>query len=302
MTGRKLTLLLLVTLAVGASRAAAQIGETNNTVVVITSDAGNYVLHAGGTVAKMVEDGMDAYLIRIGNDEKDSWDLSLEETALRTKQESEAAAKILGIKKVISLGFRSSEFRDVPFTTMRDRLVYYIRIYKPRVLFIPNPHAHHDRNHDRYYGGRAAEDAWRAAAFENYLPAAKDTDLRPHLTPELYYFGPPVDPARREPESTATFVPQPKMVDISGALDRKIKAAQALQTIHHSLAMRLKQRLDSTDRKLDLLAKVDEAAINKLTEQRVRGLARLSAEGTSFQFAEEFRYTGAEFRIPAAYR
>ena len=128
MTRRKLAALLLVTLALGVSRAAAQIGETNNAVLVITSDAGNYVLHAGGTVAKMAADGMDAYLIRIGNDEKDSWDLSSEETALRTRQESEAAAKILGIKKVISLGYRSSEFHDVPFTTMRDRLVYYIRL------------------------------------------------------------------------------------------------------------------------------------------------------------------------------
>ena len=280
----------------------AQIGETNNTVMVITSDASNYVLHAGGTVAKMVQGGMEGILIRIGNDEKDSWDLPPEETALRAKQESEAAAKILGISKVISLGFRSSEFRDVPFTTMRDKLAYYIRVHKPRVLFIPNAHTQYDRNHDRYYGGRAAEDAWRAAAFKNYLPAMKDVNLSAHLTPEVYYFAPPVDPARREPESTETFVPQPKMLDISGTLDKKIKAAQALKTINHSLAMRLKQRLESTDRKLGLLEQMDEASINKLIEERVRGLAQLSAKDTDLQAAEEFRYAGVEFRIPAAYR
>ena len=299
MTRRILPFLLI---AVAVPPLAAQIGETNNTIVIITSDASNYVLHAGGAIARMIEGGMDAYLIRVGNDEKDSWDLSPEEAALRTKQESEEAAKILGIKKVISLGFRSSEFLDVPFTTMRDRLVYYIRLYKPRVLFIPNPHTHYDRNHDRYYAGRAAEDAGRAAAFENYLPTMKDTDLGPHLTSEVYYFAPPVDPARREPESTATFVPQPKMVDISGTLAKKIKAVQALKTINHSLAMRLKQRLDSTDRGLALIERVDEASINKLVEERVRGLARLSAEDTNFRAAEEFRYAGVEFRIPAAYR
>ena len=198
MTRRILAFVSLIFLA-SLAPLAAQIGETNNTVVVITSDASNYVLHAGGTVAKMIEDGMEGILIRIGNDEKDSWDLSPEETALRTKQESEAAAKILGIDKVISLGFRSSDFRDVPFTTMRDRLAYYIRVHKPRVLFIPNPHTQYDRNHDRYYGGRAAEDAWRAAAFKNYLPAMKDVSLGAHVTPEVYYFAPLVDPARREP-------------------------------------------------------------------------------------------------------
>jgi LmbE family N-acetylglucosaminyl deacetylase len=301
MTRRILAFVSLIFLAVMAPL-TAQIGETNNTVVVITSDASNYVLHAGGTVAKMVEDGMEAILIRIGNDEKDSWDLPPEETALRTKQESAAAAKILGINKVISLGFRSSDFRDVPFTTMRDRLAYYIRVHKPRVLFIPNAHTQYDRNHDRYYGGRAAEDAWRAAAFKNYLPAMKDVNLGAHVTSEVYYFAPPVDPARREPESTETFVPQPKMTDISGTLDKKIKAAQALKTINHSVAMRLKQRFDSTGRRLRLLDRVDEASINKLVEERVRGLARLSAQGTDFQAAEEFRYAGIGFRIPAAYR
>jgi hypothetical protein len=92
------------------------------------------------------------------------------------------------------------------------------------------------------------------------------------------------------------------MVDISGALDKKIKAAQALKTINRSLAMRIKQRLESTDRRLGLLERVDEASINKLIEEQVRGLAKLSAEDTNFQAAEEFRYAGVEFRIPAAFR
>jgi LmbE family N-acetylglucosaminyl deacetylase len=301
MTPGKLILLLLA-LQVFAAPLAAQIGETRNTVLIITSDASNYVLHAGGAVAGMVEAGMEAVLIRIGNDEKDSWDLPREETALRNKDESEAAAKILGIGKVISLGHRSSELRDVPFTTLRDQLVYYIRLHKPRILFLPNPYTHYDRDHDRHYAGRAAEDAWRAAAFENYLPVTKETDLGPHLTAEVYYFAPPVDPARREPESTATFVPQPKSVDISKTIEKKIRAAQALKTIHHSMAMRLKQRLDSTGRRLKLLDEMDETAINRLVEERVRGLARLSAEGTDLEAAEEFRYAGADFRIPSAYR
>lgn len=282
--------------------AAAQIGETNNTVLVISSDASNWVLHAGGTVAQMIDGGMDAYVVRIGNDEKDSWDLPPEETALSTKQESEEAARILGVKRVISLGFRSSEFRDVPFTTMRDRLSYYIRLYKPKVLFIPNPYTHQERNHDRYYGGRAAEDAWRAAAFESFFPATKGAGPGPHITPEVYYFASPVDPARREPEASATFAPQPKMVDISGAIEKKISAAQALATINRSMAMRIRQRLQSTGRRIRDINEMNAAAIDGLVEQRVRGLAELGAKGTSYAAAEEFRYAGVEFRIPSAYR
>jgi len=293
---------IIVLLALAPLAASAQVGETNNTVLVISSDASNWVLHAGGTVAQMIDEGMDAYVIRIGNDEKDSWDLPPEETALKTKQESEEAARILGVKRVISLGFRSSEFRDVPFVTMRDRIAFYIRLYKPKVLFIPNPYTHQERNHDRYYGGRAAEDAWRAAAFENFFPAMKGAGPAPHITPEVYYFASPVDPARREPEASATFAPQPKMIDISGVIEKKVKAAQALSTINRSMAMRIAERLQSTGRRIRSIDEMNAAAIDRLVEERVRGLGALGAEGTSYAAAEEFRYAGVEFRIPSAYR
>lgn len=270
-------------------------------VLVVTADAGDYVLHAGGTIAGMVDRGATAYVIRVTNDDKDAWNLTPEEAALRTKAESEQAGKILGVREVISMGYRAAELADVPFTTLRDRLIIYIRHFRPTVMFIPNPYTEYDRVLDRFYAGRAAEDAWRAAAFENYVPPLQQEGVKPHLTPELYYYSPPVDPRRRDPESTATFVPQPKMVDISATLDRKLKAAQALKTINYSMAARLKERLTATGRKLPLLSQVNDASVNALVEQNVRGLAKVAAEGTSYGAAEEFRYAGVNFRIPAGY-
>lgn len=271
-------------------------------VLVVSADTENYVLSAGGTIAHMVERGAVAYVIRVTNDDKNAWELSAEEAASRTRAESEQAATILGVKEVVSMSYRAEELADVPFTTLRDRLMIYIRHYRPAVMFIPNPYTEYDRVLDRYYTGRAAEDAWRAASLENYLPPFGAAGLKPHLTPELYYYAQPVDPRRRDPESTATFVPQPKTVDISRAFDKKLKAAQALKTINHSNAMRLKTQLSATGRRLPLLDVVNESAINGLVEQNVRGLARISAGGTSYSLAEEFRYAGAEFRIPAKYR
>jgi hypothetical protein len=81
-----------------------------------------------------------------------------------------------------------------------------------------------------------------------------------------------------------------------------LKAAQALKTINQSNAMRLKTRLASSGRRLPLLDVVNESSINALVEQNVRGLARIAANGTSYSQAEEFRYAGTEFRIPAKYR
>ncbi|HZT30594.1 MAG TPA: PIG-L family deacetylase [Bryobacteraceae bacterium] len=270
-------------------------------VLVVTADASDYLLSAGGTIAGMIDQGAVVYLVRVTNDEKDSYDLSPEETARRTRAESEAAAHILGIKEVISLGYRAAELADVSFTDIRDRLIFYIRLYKPRVLFIPNPYTHYDRVLDRYYTGWAAEDAWRSAAFENFQPAFAEAGLKPHQTPELYYYAQPFDPARREAESTPTFVPELKIVDIAATLPRKTKALEALRTVNYSMARRLKDRLTSTGRRLPLLDTLDDRAVSALVEKNVEGLAAIAAQGTNYRAAEEFHYAGLHFRIPSKY-
>ncbi|MCP5120244.1 MAG: PIG-L family deacetylase [bacterium] len=259
------------------------------------------MLAAGGTIAAMIDEGATAYLIRVTNDDKDSWELSPEETARRAWQESERAAKILGIKEVISLGYRAGELGGVSPTELRDRLIFYIRRYKPDVLFIPNPYAEYVEVLDRHYTGQAAEEARRGAALENFQPPFAVVGLETHITPELYYYAQPLDPRRREPEGSPTFVPQPRVVDITATLGKKLRAAQALTTANRSMAMRIKRRLDETGRRLPLLDTVDDASVDKLVEINVRKLGEIGAEGKSFQYGEEFHYAGIEYGIPSDY-
>ncbi len=275
--------------------------ESSPVVLVVTADASDYLLAAGGTIAGMIEDGAEACLIRVTNDEKDSWELSPEETALRTKQESAKAAEIIGITGVVSLGYRAGELAGVSHTELRDRLMFYVRRHKPTIMFIPNPYAEYVEVLDRFYTGKAAEEARRAAALENFQPPHAAVGLETHLTPELYYYAQPFDPRRREPEGPATFVPQPKVVDISRQFDKKLRAAQALETINHSMAMRIKQRLETTERRLSLLDRVDSESVTKLVEINVRKLAEIAAKDSPYQLAEELHYAGVEYQIPSKY-
>lgn len=270
-------------------------------LLVIAAGTDDCLVAAGGTVASLVEQGAKAILIRVTNDDKSAWNLSAEEAALRNRQEAEQAGKILGFQEVISMGYRAHELADVPFTSLRDRLILYIRHYRPTALFIPNPYAEYDRVLDHHYAGRAAEDAWRSAAIDNYVPPFA-AELMPHTTPELYYYAPPLDPRRREPESTATFVPQPRTLDIAAVLPKKLRAVQALKTISRSFVMQIKERLDDTGRRLPLLETIDDASIGRLVEENVRGLARLAAEGSAFAQAEQFHFAGVEYQIPSRYR
>lgn len=272
------------------------------TVLVVTADASDFILAAGGSISAMVAGGDRAILVRVTNDDKDSWRLPPEETASRTKAEVEQAAKILGITQVHSLGYRADELGGVSPTEIRDRILFYIRLLKPDVLFIPNPYAEYDEVLDRFYTGLAAEEARQAAALPNFqLPFAK-VGLQPHVTRELYYYAQPFDPRRREAESTPTFTPQPKVVSIASAFDKKLRAAQALKTINYSMAMRIRQRLEDTGRKLPLLETVDDAAVNKLVEINVRKLAEIAAKDSPYKQAEEFMYAGPEFQVPKKLR
>lgn len=282
--------------------AGAPVASAQKRVLVITADQSDYLLAAGGAVASMIAQGANACLIRVTNDEKDSWDLTPEETARRARQESEEAARILGIQEVVSLGYRAGELGGVSPTELRDRIVFYIRLKRPDVLFIPNPYAHYVEVLDRFYAGQAAEEARRAAALENFQPPFAVAGLKPHLTPELYYYAQPVDPRRREPEASATFVPQPKVVDITAVLERKLRAAQALKTANYSMAMRIRQRLEETGRRLPLLDEVNEASVNKLVEINVRKLGEICAQGTTFKYGEEFHDAGPDYRVPSGYR
>jgi len=280
----------------------AALSLSAKTVLVVTADASDYILAAGGTLASMIAQGDKAILIRVTNDDKDSWQLDPEETARRVRTESEQAAKILGIEKVIPLGYRAGELAGVSPTELRDRIMFYVRLHKPDVMFIPNPYAEYVEALDRHYTGMAAEEARRTAALANHQLAFAQAGLQTHATPELYYYAQPVDPRRREAESTDTFVPQPKVLDISGSLEKKIRAAQALKTINYSLAHRIRQRLDASGRRLALLERIDDASVNKLTETNVRGLAALCAKDSNFREAEEFHYAGKDYQVPKKLR
>lgn len=275
--------------------------SAQRTALVVAADQTDWVLAAGGTIAKLAEDGVKVHLLRVANDEKDAWELSPEEAALRARKENETAAKILGVAEVHSLGYRSGELAGVQHTELRDRILFYIRKYKPQILFFPNPYAEYVEALDRFYVGKAAEDAWRSAPLVNVQPAFANVGLEAHVVDEVYYYAQPFDPRRREPESTATFVPQPTVRDIAGSIEKKTRAAQALETANESMAQRIKQRLDATGRRLPLLDTINESSIDELVSINVQNLARMAAQDSAYELAEEFHYAGIEFQIPKKY-
>src|SRR5437588_5815238 len=114
------------------------------TMVVVTAHADDFTIFAGGAIARMIDEGYTAHLVRVTNDEKDSYDLSAGETSRVNTAEMRAAADIIGIKEIYSLDFRNDEMDPIPETEVRARLIYLFRKLRPWTIFTFDPSAKYE--------------------------------------------------------------------------------------------------------------------------------------------------------------
>jgi LmbE family N-acetylglucosaminyl deacetylase len=249
------------------------------TMVVVTAHADDFTIFAGGTLAKMIDDGYTAHLIRITNDEKDSYDLGAGETSRRNTVEMRAAADIIGIKDIYSLDFRNDEMDAISETEVRSRLILLFRKLKPWTLITFDPSAKYEENPDHKKTARAAEDAAWTAAGHLFLEEQFSLGLKQWAVLDRYYW------ARQLDDSDIN-----KVVDITATIDRKIRAIQAHKTMMRHTAYATKEKLAQANLRLPLLDTVDEASVNRLIDIQVRERAQAIGAKHKIQYAEEFHY------------
>jgi LmbE family N-acetylglucosaminyl deacetylase len=158
-----------VAAATSAMRADAK-PYTGRTLVVVTAHADDFTIFAGGTIIKMIDEGYTTHLIRVSNDEKDSYDLDVGETSRSNTAEMRTAADLIGIKDVYSLDFRNDEMDPIPETEVRARLIYLFRKLRPWTIFTFDPSAKYEENPDHKKTARATEDAAWTSQGHLFLP------------------------------------------------------------------------------------------------------------------------------------
>lgn len=269
----------LSTAVAAAASAAYAKPYDGRTMVVITAHADDFTGFAGGAIAKMIDDGYTAHLIRVTNDEKDSYDLDVGETSHRNTVEMRAAADVIGIKEIYSLDFRNDEMDAISETEVRARLILLFRKLKPFTIFTFDPSAKYEENPDHKKTARAAEDAAWTSQGHLFLPEQFSQGLERWVVVDRYYW------ARQLDEQDAN-----KIIDISSTIDRKIRALQQHKTMMRHTAYTLKEKLAEANLRLPLLDTVDENSINKLVEIQVRERAAAVGKKHGMQYAEEFHY------------
>ena len=182
-------------------------------VLVITAHPDDSEFGAGGTIAKLVHEGMHVSYCIVTNGNKGSGDRSMtpERLARIREEEQRNAARVLGVETVDFLGFPDCEVED----TRESRLAVTaaIRRHRPDRLIIQNPHrtrnlgASH-RDH-RTVAGIALDCVYPLARDHMAFPELLAQGLEPHKVREIYLMW------WENPEL---------IVDISATIDLKIKA------------------------------------------------------------------------------
>jgi LmbE family N-acetylglucosaminyl deacetylase len=248
-------------------------------------------IFAGGTVAKLIEEGYEGYLIRTSNDDHAGRGATPGEVIYNNEKDNDAVAKALGISKVFDLGYRNHRMDNVSIQELRGRLIFLFRMLKVDTIVSYDPWGHYEENPDHYITARAVESArWMAGGRLDY-PEHLDAGIKPHSVKERYYFA-------RGPQLVN------RIVDISETIDKKVKSNQVIVTQGPggNAGTRLKDRLAKEGKILPLLGDDNESANRNyikhimldIDSQALRGVPSDKEIGKMYglEWAERFHYIG----------
>ncbi|MCH7718218.1 MAG: PIG-L family deacetylase [Chloroflexi bacterium] len=162
-------------------------------VIVAHPDDAEFL--AGGTAALWARDGVEVIYVIVTRGDKGSEDpeLTSDQLAEIRREEQEAAAKSLGVSKVLFLGYEDGVLE--PSLELRRDLVRVIRTHTPKIVvtFDPSPRfimENYPNHPDHRAAGSAALDAVFPAARDRLtFPELLEEGLAPHKVREIWLGG-----------------------------------------------------------------------------------------------------------------
>lgn len=280
----------------------SQVGKPHEGKVLaaIQPHCDDLALFAAGTIAKLIKEGYEGYLIRTTNDDHAGRGDTVGDVIKNNSMDNQAVAKALGLKKVFDLGYRNHMMDNYSMQDIRGRLIFLFRLLKVDTIITYDPWGHYEENPDHYVTAQAVEAArWMAGGGRDY-PEHFDAGLRPHAVMERYYFA-------RGPQLVN------RIVDITDTLENKIDAnvvgvSQGPSGENGSL---LRKKLEKEGKFLPILGKTDAEAnrnyikhfVLDMDSQNLRGVPSDKEVGKAYQleWAERFHYIGTTISVLPKY-
>jgi LmbE family N-acetylglucosaminyl deacetylase len=249
-------------------------------LAAIQPHADDIPLFASGTVAKLIDEGYTAHLIRVTNDDMTGAG-SVGQGMHANESDNQEVAKALGCRQVFDLNYSNHRLDDVPVAELRARFIFLFRFLKVDTIVCYDPWSTYEENPDHYVTARAVESAcWMAGMSKDY-PEHLAAGLQPHGVREKYYFA-------RGPQLVN------RVVDTSSSIEKKIDClcANKTQGPAGDAGARWKARLARENLRLPFLGEDDRTANREYVRHFL--LAADAALGRQYgvAYAEQFHYIG----------
>ena len=245
-------------------------------VIAVSPHADDVTIFCGGTVAKLAREGHPVHIVRVTNDEKDSLDLSKEQTIAANAREARDAARILGVEQIHDFGYINDEMDPVSEVQLRGKFVRLFRKLKPYTVISFDPWGIYEENPDHVKTAVAVDDAcWQCAGHLHHEEHIRD-GLQPHTIAQRLYY------ARNLPEVN-------HIVDIAGTIDTKIEAVCAPMPMMINMLHGIRAKLAANELRIPVLDSIDENIMRALVEQFMRQSAAAVGKEIGVEYAEAFR-------------
>ncbi len=250
-------------------------------VLVFEAHGDDMEFFAGGTIAKFADNGHELTLVVATDNDKGSFELGAEELREVRDREIHGAAKVLGVKNVIALGYSDGDLAyQVTPRELRGQFMRMIREVKPDIVFTWDPFTPYEGHPDHRAVAVAASEAASFAHFPLYYPEQVREGLEPHYVSEHWFFA-------KSPRD------QNRFVDIDDYIDKKIEALyqHESQMVLTVADMQFHLRASAVD--VPWLASLDPHNYEEVIAQRIKSGAQRVAERASLSctYAEGFRRT-----------
>jgi LmbE family N-acetylglucosaminyl deacetylase len=254
---------------------------TPKRVLVFEAHGDDMEFFAGGTIAKFAALGHEVTVVAATDNDKGSFELSADELRAVRDRELQGAADVLGIKRVIALGYSDGDLAyDAPPRALRGQFMRIIREVKPHIVMSWDPFTPYEGHPDHRAVATAANEAASFAHFQNFYPEHLAEGLETHYVHEAWYFA-------KSPRD------QNKYVDIDATIDSKIAALHAHEAQMVLTVRDMQFHLAASGLDVPWLAELDPHDYHAVIDKQMRAAGRAVAarSGLDCAYAEGFRRT-----------
>ena len=261
-------------------RAAAGKPQAGKVLAAIQPHADDIPLFAGGTVAKLLQEGYTGYLIRITNDDMAGAG-TIAETALANERDVDRLIKVMGFQRGFGLNYPNHNMDGTSKPELRSRLIFLFRLLKVDTVISYDPWGTYEENPDHYVTAQCVEAACWMAGMDKDYPEQFAAGLKPHSVLEKYYFA-------RGPQLVN------RVVDIAPMIEKKIDAVIVNRTQGPAGENGARLRRDLAERGLKLpeLGATDEEANRNYVRRFLLPHDAETGRKYGLQYAEAFHYIG----------